>query len=207
MKQFILSFVILSLVAPALADLKGLNMKTDELELAAEVEDIERFGEDAAAEEAKAEGTRITRETRSLESEIAKMKRQNNKAQEKTKRLAGLYDQKARLAARVKKQADKTEVRKNNNEKEVARLEAKVKAIEEKSIRAIEQRKGADKRIAQLKIAKKALEKRLVVANRVIKSNNSKRNAARSKSMQLSHRNAKLKKQVATAERKASQAL
>ena len=204
MKHLILTFVILSFVAPAFADLKGLNMKTDELELAAEVEDIERFGEDAAAEEAKNESARLARETRSLESDIAKLKRQNMKAQEKSKRLAGLYDKKARLAAEVQKQADLAEARKNKSEKEADRLQAKVKAVEDKAIRAIERRKDADQRIAQLKKEKKSLERRLVVANRVIKSNDAKRKAARSKAMQLSRRQAKLKKQVATAERKAS---
>jgi DNA repair exonuclease SbcCD ATPase subunit len=204
MKKLIGSIVItamtLAIAAPAKADVEALNMKADELELENEVETIEQFGEAAAAEEAKSETARLTRETRELENEIAKLKRANERAQDKAVRLNELYKKKAKLANDIKIQANAAEARKSRSEKEVARIKAKVASREQAAIRAVEKRKAADQRLAQLKSEKRDLQRRLVVADRVIKKNDAQRKALRAKSLRLSKANMLLKRKVTRAE-------
>lgn len=71
-------------------------------------------------------------------------------------------------------------------------------------MRAIERRKNADNRLAELKREKKSLERRLVVAERVIKTNKAKQKEARSRALKLAKSNAKLNKKVAKSERRSS---
>lgn len=213
MKKALVFVLVSAMGSPALwsraafaaeeVDIQAISDKTDELELEQEVENMEQFGESAAAEETRRETDRLTREARDLEKQIAKTKRANERAVSKSKRLAELYKKKAALAAEFQVLARKAEREKSKSDKVVANLEYKVKDKEQKAIRAIERRKTAETSVRQLKRDQKRLEKRLRVAEQTIKRNDKIRKAERARALKLSRRNAKLNRQVVSAERKA----
>lgn len=199
--QFILSALVPSTWAQ---DMRAMNSKKDELELEKEIEDMEKYGEAAGQVEADREMTRLTQETRKLEREIESSRRSNENAIKKTKRLVGLYQKKARLAAAVQLQADRAEIRKNRSEKIMMNLDAKIKMKEASAIQAVQRRKAAESDYRQLVRDLKVLERRLRVADATIKRNDQKRKTLRAKSLTISRAYNKLKKKVASAESRAT---
>lgn len=187
------------------ADMKSLNTKKDELELEKEMEDLEKYGEAANQVEIERETARLTRETKQLEREIQRAKQSNERAVKKAKRLAGLYQRKARLAAAVQAQANRAENRKLKAEKIVSRLDSKVKSKEALAIQAVQRRKDAEADYEQLLQDQKVLERRLRVAEQTIKRNEQQRKQIRAKSLNLSRANQRLKQRVVVVEHRSSQ--
>lgn len=205
-RSLILKTINLALVLSVLAqaawaiDMRVMNTKKDELELEKEVEDMEKYGEAAGQVESDREMKRLTRETRDLERQISRSHRLNETAIKKTKRLAGLYQKKARLAEAVKLQARRAEIHKNNTERIVSRLDSKVKMKESAAIQAVQRRKDAEAEYAQLLRDQKSLERRLRVAEATIKQNKQKRKILRAKSITISRENFKLNQRLVRVE-------
>jgi hypothetical protein len=205
--MFIIKVLLFVQVIAGLAvaqDMRGLNQKKAELELEKEMEDLEKYGEAANQAEVERETARLTRETKQLEREIQRTRQSNERAVQKAKRLAGLYQRKARLANAVQAQARSAERRRLAAEKVVNRLDSKVKIKEAEAIQAVQRRKDAEADYAQLLQDQKVLERRLKAAQATIKINDQKRRDLRAKSLTLSRSNQRLKQKVVQVENHAA---
>jgi hypothetical protein len=202
----ILSIILgLTLASSAFAlDIKGMNERVDELELDQEVLELDSYGEAALAENAKQESKEISAETRQLEREIVKMKRDKAAKEKRADKLVVKFSEKERLANAVEKKAKIAEREKNKVTSRVNKLQAKVDQQEKRAIKAVEERKLADKETARLNRSLRALEKRERVAQRIIKQNTSRRNTALAKAKRLSKKERLANQRVKTLERRAS---
>lgn len=194
--------VVEPLTAPS-SKVSKLERKADELELEKDVESMEQFGEAASEQEAKVESRQLEKETRQLERDIQRLHSQNLKAKEKAKRYAELYKKKAKLAAEYHQKANLAEREKNTSERQMKKIDDRVKLKEQLVIKYVEARKGSEQRVAQLKREIRDLSTRLARAEAKIKSNLmiAKRHKANAK--KLAQNKAKLQHKVIVSERTA----
>ena len=185
------------------SDVQAMNQKVDEMDLAKEIEDVEQYGEAAAAEETRRENQRLALEARRKEHEIKMANGAVERAKSKAKKLEVVYQQRARVAQETEARARVAEREKNRAESVVSRLRTKVEDKNRQVVHSINRRKQSEMDYARLKWEKKNLERRMLIAQRTIRMNELRRRQIRNKLSQLMSKNRKLSRKVVRLEDRA----
>ena len=112
----------LGLMSHAYADMDSMNGKITELEVEAEVDELEAYGEAAREKQNKEESQRLRKEARQLKAEIRKLKRDKIRAKKKASLLAQRYEKSYTFQSKVKRQADQSERERNRRQDQVDRM-------------------------------------------------------------------------------------
>ena len=149
----ILSAVILAFVLSAIgvtakaSNVDLMSDKVDELELEADVEDMETYGDNAIIEENKREAARLAEETNALEREINKLKRESQKADATKSDLQDLYQRRDKLAQDARRRAEQSKRIEARAKANVNRLRARVEARESDATQSVMARKAAESEV------------------------------------------------------------
>jgi hypothetical protein len=185
------------------SNLNVMSDKVDELELEADVEDMEAYGDNALIEENKRETARLAQETNNLEREINKLKRESQKADAQKSYLQDLYKRRDKLAQDARKRAEESKRIEARAKANVDRLRARVEARERAAAQSVTMRKEAENEVVRQVRAERDLKIRLANAKKVIAKNEWRRKQAMLKAKKAARNNRKFEKTVIQKERKA----